>query len=134
MLTLINYSQLSRNDIESRLINNFGTEHPVFNNGIRMIATAISPTYTFADEKVHQFEVHEYYIEKNYNYLVSAQIKPGYWDQNVRNPGYIMQRDGGSKYTSAWNKMNAFVSRAYIESFNEYDEGSGIYAAKTDTI
>ena len=133
-LNIINYSQLSRNDIESRLIDSFGTEHPVFNNGIRMITTAISPTYTFADEKVHQFEVHEYYIEENYNYLVSAQIKPGYWDQNVRNPGYIMQRNGGSKYTSAWNNLNSYVNRVYIESFNEYDEGSGIYAAKTDTI
>ncbi len=135
-INIINYTQITRYDFESRLSTSLGPEHPVFYNGIRMITNAISPSYAFADEKVHQFEVHEYYIENEHNSIVSAQIKPGYWDQNVRNPGYIMPRDGGSKYKTAWNQVNASlpVNRIYIESFNEYDEGSGIYAAKTDEI
>ena len=64
------------------------------------------------------------------------QVKPGYWDQNVRTPGYLLPRTGGSNYTNAWNNVNndPTVNRVYIESFNEYDEGSGIYAAKIDTI
>ena len=133
-LNIDNYSLLTRTDVSSRLSAEFGAEHPIFNNGIKMITTAISPTFTFADEKVHQFEVHEYHIEKNKNGIVSAQLKPGYWDQNVRNPGTLLKRDGGSQYTNAWSQLSASVSRVYIESFNEYDEGSGIYAAKTDVI
>lgn len=129
-----NYWQLTRADVSNRLSAEFGAEHPIFNNGIKMITTAISNTFSFADEKVHQFEVHEYYIEKNHNGIVSSQIKPGYWDQNVRNPGFLLPRNGGVQYTNAWAQLNASVNRVYIESFNEYDEGSGIYAAKTDVI
>lgn len=133
-LNIENYQLLFRGDVSSRLSASLARDHSIFYNGIYMITTADSPTFTFADEKVHQFEVHEYYIEKSHNSIVSAQIKPGYWDQNVRNPGYILKRNGGSKYTNAWNQVDASVNRIYIESFNEYDEGSGIYAAKTDTI
>ena len=60
-------------------------------------------------------------------------MKPGYWDQNIRNPGSIpaarrwhtlprgvdfglVDRDSGLRHVN-------------IESWNEYDEGSGIYAA-----
>ncbi len=128
------FSQMTREDIESRLSTEFGAEHPVFNNGIKMITNAISPTYSFADEKVHQFEVQEYYIEKNWNGVITAQFKPGYWDQNVRNPGYFLPRDGGTHYINSWNQIGSSVNRVYIESFNEYDEGSGIYASKTDTV
>ena len=136
-LGIYHSDQLSRSDITNRLSAEFGTEHPIFNNDIRMINNAISePHFTFADERVHQFEVHEYNISKLYNGIKSVQVKPGYWDQNVRNPGYLLPRNGGSHYTTAWNQVNAdaSINRIYIESFNEYDEGSGIYAAKTDTI
>ena len=133
-LNITNYAQLTRYDVESRLSSHFGMDHPVFYNGIRMITNAISPSFSFADEKVHQFEVHEYYIVKEHNFVKSAQIKPGYWDQNVRDPGYIMPRNGGSKYKAAWSQLGPYIHRIYIESFNEYDEGSGIYAAKTDEI
>ena len=133
-LNLTNYGQLTRSDIESRLEYEFGIDHSIFYEGIYMITTAISPTFTFADEKVYQFEVHSYYKEKEHNNIVSAQIKPGYWDQNIRNPGYILKRKGGREYKYAWTKVNSSVNRVYIESFNEYDEGSGIYASKTDVI
>ena len=133
-LHIDNYAQMTRQDIESRLSAEFGAEHPIFNNGIKMITTAISPSFSFADEKVHQFEIHSYFEQKSYNSIVSVQLKPGYWDQNVRNPGYFMARNGGSKYTEAWAKINSTVNRIYIESFNEYDEGSGIYASKPDTV
>ena len=133
-LHIDNFKQMTRQDIESRLSAEFGAKHAVFNKGIKMITTAISPTYSFADEKVHQFEVHEYFIKKNYGSITSAQIKPGYWDQNVRNPGYFLKRNGGHKYAGAWAEVNSSINRIYIESFNEYDEGSGIYASRTDTV
>lgn len=128
---LSNLSSLTRNDVESRLAAAFGQAHPVFNNGIRMVTTAVNaPTLSFADEKVVQFELHSYNYSYLYNGVRSVQLKGGYWDQNIRNPGYILPRDGGSHYRSAWNSINrSTVSRVYIESWNEYDEGSGIYAA-----
>lgn len=48
----------------------------------------------------------------------------------------MFPRDGGSHYTDAWKSVNAdaTIDRVYIESFNEYDEGSGIYAARTDSV
>jgi len=133
-LNIDNYPLLSREDVESRLSSEFGDEHPIFNNGIYMITTANSPTFSFADEKTYQFEVHEYYKERDYNGILTSQIKPGYWDQNIRNPGYFLPRDGGRNYKDAWAKVSSSVDRIYIESFNEYDEGSGIYAARTDTV
>ncbi len=133
---LNNYNQLARNDLTSRLKTAFGEKHPIFNNDIRMVNNANSPAFSFADERNYQFEMHEYKIDKEHNGIKSSQVKPGYWDQNVRTPGYIMKRDGGSHYKRVWDEVNAdnSIDRVYIESFNEYDEGSGIYAAQTDVI
>ena len=131
-LNLQNYTSLTRTDVETRLKIAFAAAHPIFNNGIYMVTTAFSPTFVFADEKVPQFEVHEYFRTQAYNGITAAQIKGGYWDQNIRTPGYILPRDGGSHYRTAWNNVNRnTVKRMYIESWNEYDEGSGIYAVDT---
>jgi len=130
------YSQLTRDDVTSRLSAAFGAEHPIFNNDIKMINNAYSPAFSFADERIYQFEMQEYKIDKTWNGIKSSLLKPGYWDQNVRNPGFQLHRDGGVHYTESWNMVNddPEIDRVYIESFNEYDEGSGIYLARTDTI
>lgn len=133
-LNTTNHELLTRYDVESRLESALAINHTIFYDGIYMITTATSPTFTFTDERVHQFEAHEYYIENTHNGIVSAQIKPGYWDQNIREPGYLLPRDGGGHYATAWNSIGATVKRIYIESFNEYDEGSGIYAANPNEI
>ncbi len=135
-LHIDNYDQLTRNDVTSRLSAEFGAEHPIFNNDIKMINNAYSPCFNFCDERIYQFEMQEYKIDKDWNGINSSLLKPGYWDQNVRNPGYQLPRDGGSHYIDAWNTVNndTTIDRVYIESFNEYDEGSGIFAARTDTI
>ena len=135
-LHINNYYQLTRDDVTSRLSAAFGAEHPIFNNDIKMINNAYSPAFSFADERIYQFEMQEYKIDKNWNGINSSLLKPGYWDQNVRNPGFLLPRDGGSHYEQSWEQVNAdtTIDRVYIESFNEYDEGSGIYAARTDTI
>jgi hypothetical protein len=132
-----NYDQLTRNDVTNRLNSAFGNEHPIFHNDIVMITNEISPSFSFADEKVAQFELQEYYHVTDYNNVQTCLLKPGYWDQNVRDPGYCLHRDGGSHYRSSWNDVisnSSTIDRVQIESFNEYDEGSGIYAARTDTI
>ncbi len=135
-LHIDNYDALRRSDVTNRLRNEFGAKHPVFNNSIKMINNAYSPCFSFTDERIYQFEMQEYKIDKNWNGINSSLLKPGYWDQNVRNPGYLLHRDGGSHYSESWDKVNAdhSIDRVYIESFNEYDEGSGIYATKTDVV
>ncbi len=121
---------LSRSDLESRLSAALAEAHPVFENGIYMVTTA-GNDLRFADEQVHQFQVHAYFKKYRYGGITSVQLKGGYWDQNIRDPGYLLPRDGGSHYKDAWNQVlnDPSISRVYIESWNEYDEGSGIYAA-----
>ncbi|GEM_PF-6424102 len=135
-LHIDNYDDLRRSDVTNRLRNEFGAEHPIFNNSIKMINNAYSPCFSFTDERIYQFEMQKYKIDKTWNGIKSSLLKPGYWDQNVRNPGYLLHRDGGRHYSESWDKVNAdaSINRVYIESFNEYDEGSGIYAAKTDVV
>lgn len=130
-LNTVNRTSLTRNDVESRLIAAFGTQHPVFNNGIHMVTTAYSPTLSFSNELLAQFEVNDYLVVTSSGGFGSAQIKAGYWDQNIRNPGSILPRNGGVHYTAAWNAAvnNWGLRHVNVESWNEYDEGSGIYRA-----
>ena len=132
---LTNLTSLTRADVESRLQAAFAQNHPVFTNGIRMVTTALNdPTLSFADEKVPQFEITTYYYPVQWQQLLSAQLKGGYWDQNIRNPGSFLPRNGGRPYTNAWGlaiNARANLRRVYLESWNEYDEGSGMYAANT---
>jgi hypothetical protein len=130
MLNCKNINSLTRADVSSRLRNAFGATHRCFSNGFVMVTTALNPpTLSFADEKVPQFEVTQYYCAHTYNSITSVQLKGGYWDQNVRNPGSFLARAGGVNYSNAWNQVNRDTTkRVYIESWNEYDESSGIYA------
>ena len=130
---LANLNSLTRADVQSRLQAAFVPNHPVFTNGIRMVTTALNdPSLSFADEKVPQFEITSYYSQFQWGQVLSAQLKGGYWDQNIRNPGDFLPRNGGRSYTNAWNlatRARATLRRVYLESWNEYDEGTGMYAA-----
>jgi hypothetical protein len=130
---LSNLASLTRNDVESRLRSALSQAHPVFTNGIYMVTTALNdPTLSFADEKVPQFEINEYFREVQWKQIWSAQLKGGYWDQNIRNPGDFLPRAGGTPYSNAWFRAKSergTLKRVYLESWNEYDEGSGLYAA-----
>jgi len=131
---VVNYSQLTRADVESRLQAVFGAEHPVFNSGVYQIATPWSGLYpSWCDELVWQFSTNSYLVEWTGSPQVrSYTVKPGYWDQNIRDPGFFLARDGGVHYFDAWQDIlndSPQHSRVYIESWSEYDEGSGIYAA-----
>ncbi|MEZ4687676.1 MAG: NBR1-Ig-like domain-containing protein [Bacteroidia bacterium] len=49
----------------------------------------------------------------------------------MRTPGDFLARDGGVHFKNAWDQIDGTVNRVYIESWNEYDEGTGIYAGDT---
>ncbi len=136
-----NLSALTRNDLESRLEAAFGEQYPSFKNGVYQMATANGVAPGFSDEIAYQFSNTEYYSTYEFNNKKVATVKGGYWDQNVRNPGSFLARDGGSPYRTAWEDLNAArdgssgnlpIYHAYIESWNEYDEASGIYSGNTD--
>ena len=129
-------SSFQRSHMEDPLAAEFGAEHPVFNNGIYMITTESGNTFAFADEQVQQFQSQEYSHITDYNGIKSDHLKPGYWDQNIRDPGTCFKRDGGVNYKNAWATYPdaLTVKRVYIESWNEYDEGSGIYSANPTNI
>ena len=97
-----NYGQLTRNDVESRLSAALGSEHPAFNNGVYQIANAFCGAPSWADELVHQFDTTQYLKESSHAYTVKA----GYWDQNIRNPGQFLARDGGVHYVSVGAGVN----------------------------
>jgi hypothetical protein len=133
--TAQNVGSLTRKDIENRLAAAFGTAHPIFTQGIYMDGAA-NNGLSFVDENLVQFEIasNYYTYQANANGRNTVMLHGGYWDQNIRSPGAFLPRDGGVHYTDAWNQalQNAAadnIKQVYVESWNEYDEGSGIYAA-----
>ena len=129
---LQNVQSLQRSDVEHALRSEFAARIPQLANGVWMITTAlIDPDLSFSDERVVMFSGYTYAIHSVHAGIDVWHIQPGYWDQNIRKPGYLMPRDGGKNYRRAWDIIAAdsHVNRVYIESWNEYDEGSGIYPA-----
>jgi SAM-dependent methyltransferase len=130
---LKNIEALTREDVLERLRARLGRKIPQLNSGLYMISTAlIDPDLSFSDERVVMFSGFAYAIHSVHKGIDVWHVQAGYWDQNIRRPGYFMPRDGGKNYRRAWDAVVAnkpTVHRVYIESWNEYDEGSGIYAA-----
>ena len=128
-----NVEALTREDVRSALAAALGNVIPQLANGIYMITSAlIDPDMSFADERLVMFSGYSYAIHAVHQGVDAWHVQPGYWDQNIRRPGYFLPRDGGRDYRRAWDAVVAavpHVHRVYIESWNEYDEGSGIYAA-----
>jgi ubiquinone/menaquinone biosynthesis C-methylase UbiE len=130
---LRNVQSLSRRDVERRIAAALAARLPALARGIHMMTTAlIDPDLVFSDERMVMFAGYAYAIHSVHNTIDVWHVQPGYWDQNIRKPGYLMPRDGGRNYRRAWEIVAANmpnVQRVYVESWNEYDEGSGIYAA-----
>jgi len=124
-----NIDKMSRDDLFRPLREAFASRSAIFDKPPYMVTTALNPPIMgFSDERVATFEINQYYHEFTHNAVTSVQLKPGYWDQNVRTPGSFLPRAGGTHYAQAWNRVHAGVHRVYVESWNEYDEGTGIYA------
>lgn len=135
---LANRTSLTRADVESRMSDDAWTYHAPFESGVYMVGTGLNNTYpTWADERLVQFETHDYFRAVTHNGVRTAQVKAGYWDQNIpeiyRSPDSFIPRAGGSNYANAWNTANNATNqslnlrRINVESWNEYDEGSGIF-------
>lgn len=119
--------------VEDRLRAAFGSTRHLFDWGIYMVVTERdAPTLGFAEEKYVFFSTLSHSADITFNGIRTAQLKPGYWDQNIRTPGSFNARAGGTRYRDAWERtLREPPNRVYIESWNEYDEGTGIYAAQT---
>lgn len=125
--------KFTREDVERRLFAALGDRIPTLANGIYMMTAAlIDPDLTFSDERMILFSGFTYAMHSVHNGIDVWHVQPGYWDQNIRRPGFLLPRDGGRHYRAAWDAVvsnAADVKRVYVESWNEYDEGSGIYPA-----
>ena len=130
---LANLEMLTREDVQKRLCDALGAAHPLFLGNIYVVSTAlIDPDITFSDERAVMFSGYAYCIQSVHKGTHTYHMQAGYWDQNIRKPGYIMPRHGGKPYRGAWDYVLyqcSPVHRIYVESWNEYDESSGIYAA-----
>ncbi|MFA6426175.1 MAG: hypothetical protein WCW64_08335, partial [Phycisphaerae bacterium] len=128
---LLNLDSLTRSDVETRLSNAFGLKHPIFNNGIYLMAMENNGP-SFTDERFSQFQALDYYRQTiNANGVTTTHVKPGYWDQNIRTPGNFTPRNGGTFYRDSWNQVLSHPenTHVYVESWNEFYESTGIYAA-----
>lgn len=133
-LSFSNLSSLQREDLRSRFETALGAKSAIFTQPPYMVTTALNnPAFAFADERVPLFEINQYYRENVFNNLTTVQLKPGYWDQNIRNPGDFLPRAGGVHFKTAWGQVHDGIDRVYVESFNEYDEGTGIYAGSVES-
>jgi hypothetical protein len=147
--TILNKDSLSRSDVESRLSAALGDAYPSFRNGVYMIGSATAVAWF--DETAYQFAGTSYYIRTvAFNNHKTAVLRPGYWDELIRDPGRFVPRDGGTHFADEWSCLNSIkagaqvdcsafpylqesnappIYHAIIESSNEYDEGTGIFAA-----
>lgn len=129
VVNMTNIGSMTRDDLFVPLRDAFAARASIFGRPPYMVTTALNlPVVSFSDERVATFEVNQHYHETTHNGVTAVQLKPGYWDQNVRNPGSFLPRAGGTHYAQAWDRVHAGVQRVYVESWNEYDEGTGIYA------
>ena len=132
-----NYNNLSRYDVESRLSSHFSGSQPVFNNGVYMIGSYAWPVPSWFDEITHQFSGNSYYETATRNGKRTACLKPGLWTENILANARFEPRAGGNNFWNALLTLNnqkngsPKIYHAVIESWNEYDEGSGIYEANT---
>lgn len=132
-----NAASLTRADVENRLKTTFAAAHPMFNNGVYWINTAHwdNEMQSWTDERFHQFSDYQYFGTQTWAGKRTGTLKPGFWTENIAAPpaGKFLARAGGANYNNAWtqlvNTMNSSppIYHVVIESFNEYEESSGIY-------
>ena len=140
---VLNVSSLTRADLQSRLKSGL-PGHALFQNmpttGTFMIDGCDQQHFNsgLEDERLAMFESNAYYSNDTWDTGIgtkgsrAAMLHPGIWTQNIASPGVFVPRDGGSHYRDAWTQAVAArgtVKHAYVESWNDYNEGEGIYAA-----
>ena len=92
---LTNLASLTRSDVESRLAAAFAASHPVFNNGIRHGHDGVERSHVrLRGRESAPVRDHRHYSRTSNGELRSVQLKGGYWDQNIRNPGRFLREEG----------------------------------------
>ncbi len=135
-----NAAALTRSDIQTRLTAALGAEHPLFadlanrpNNGI-FVSNSINYALPIADEELVQYQGYSPFEDNGgIHGRWAATVMPGFW-QPAEPTWPVMQRNGGDTYRGGWASVNALqtehdVKHVYVQSWNEYGEGSGIFAA-----
>lgn len=127
--TMTNLGQFKREDVAARLEAALSRHSPLFGHSIYFVSLNEN-NVGFVDERLILFQTAYHFATITYKGLTTAQLKGGYWDENIRTPGKYAPRDGGRHYRRYWSELRRDeIDRVYIESWNEYDEGTGIYAA-----
>ena len=145
---VLNAASLTRADLQSRLKSGL-PGHALFQNmpttGTFMIDGCDQQHFNsgLEDERLAMFEATAYYQADVWDTGIgtkgsrAAMLHPGIWNEDIPgvspgNGGIFVPRDGGSHYRDAWTSAVAnrgTVKHAYVESWNDYNEGEGIYAA-----
>ena len=143
---VLNAASLTRAELQSRLKSGL-PGHSLFQNmpttGTFMIDGCDQQHFNsgLEDERLAMFESNAYYYNDIYDSGIgtkgsrAAMLKPGIWNIDISptpTPPTFVPRDGGSHYRDAWTSAvaaRATVKHAYVESWNDYNEGEGIYAA-----
>lgn len=117
---------LPRATFESELHSRLGS---AFANGVYFASIVPPFGFGWADEFNRAFVGYT-----GAYYLVDgsvAVLKPGQWDHLDR----FLARDSGSGYGAGWDDLlaNSQVHQVQIESWNEYDESTGIFEADPTT-
>ena len=98
-----------------------------------MVTTALNdPTLSFADEKVPQFEITTYYYPVQWQQAYVGATEGRVLGPEHSQPGLFpaaQWRPALHQRVGPGNNARASLRRVYLESWNEYDEGSGMYAA-----
>jgi|GEM_PF-4152487 len=127
-----NPGSLTRSDVETRISAALSDIDDAFDEVYYIHGSTWPNPPSWTDEKVPQYDSITASKTTSYNGITTGHVMPGYWDETFRQEdayGYIA-RDGGTTYRNAWTTLldNNNVSRIHIESWNEYNEGTGIYA------
>lgn len=102
-------------------VQDFAEYYLNFTDGIHMYVplsamSDISEIYNNASEAAH-----------SKNKIFVATVMPGYDDTGVSFPGYVVERENGSYYTSFWaTAISSSPDHYIITSFNEWHEGTEI--------
>jgi hypothetical protein len=135
-----NAGALTRSDIQTRLTAALGANHPLFadlanrpNNGV-YVSGSLGYALPIADEELVQYQGYAPYENNGgVHGRWTATVMPGFWQPAV--PEWpVLDRNGGDTYRGGLASVNALqsqhdVKHVYVQSWNEYNEGSGIFAA-----
>lgn len=105
-------------------INDFAEYVLNFTDGLHMYGPCV---YSANLSKIFEIYTQASDVAHSKNKIFVATVMPGYNDTKIREPGYVVDRQNGTYYTSFWSVATACFPDGYIiTSFNEWHEGTEI--------